>query len=242
MDAAPFLHAARYDEQTRRATERRGGRPPAGAWGTAERHCACATGRTCRRRRLVPSAHAGGGGCLTGAPRFCSRAASTSWARLPALGSPAAGGWRCRRIRQPRRWTVPHLPSTPGQPRAVESATDGQDTPVSDSSEVRVPLDPRRGRYPLGAASIAGLRRQAATGWSARACVELHCRRLLHNSAAFGVDAAAPPRSAPSSERTDRASCDGTPWRRATACWRTAERQRERAQRRRPRPRRHGAL
>ena len=188
MDAAAFLHAARYDEQTRRATERRGGRPPAGAWGTAERHCACATGRTCRRRRLVPSAHAGGGGCLTGAPRFCSRAASTSWARLPALGSPAAGGWRCRRIRQPRRWTVPQLPSGvdgisftvhPGQPRAVESATDGQDTPVSNSSKVRVPLDSRRGRYPLGAASIAGLRRQAATGWSARACVELHCRRLL---------------------------------------------------------------
>jgi len=82
-------HAARYSEQTRRATERHGGRPPAGARsGTGHAH-----GADSQSQAAVPGAHAGGGGgCLIGAPRFCSREVAS------LAGSRLAGGWPCRRM------------------------------------------------------------------------------------------------------------------------------------------------
>ena len=68
-----------------------------------------------------------------------SRTTSTPWTRptsarssnLLALRSPAGG---LAAAYSGQGWTVFQLPSTSGQLRAVESATEGQDTPDMDSS------------------------------------------------------------------------------------------------------------
>ena len=70
-------------------------------------------------------------GCLDGVPSIYSRSFSPCWSRLPALDSPAGG---LAAAYSGQGWTVFQLPSTSGQLRAVESATEGQDTPDMDSS------------------------------------------------------------------------------------------------------------
>jgi len=98
----------------------------------------------------VLGADAGGGGCLSRAPRVCSREFSPSWPRERALGSPEggvaaghgdqgadgsqlpSGGGRYFIYRPP-----------PGQLRAVRSASDSHNTPDSDSGEADGGSSPR---------------------------------------------------------------------------------------------------
>ena len=94
-------------------------------------------------------ADAGGGGCLSRAPRVCSREFSPLWPRERALGSPE-GGVAAGHGDQGADGS--QLPSgggryfiyrPPGQLRAVRSASDGHNTPDSDSGEADGGSSPR---------------------------------------------------------------------------------------------------
>ena len=114
-------------------------------------HCRAGAARaTGQAEAAVLGADAGGGGCLSRAPRVCSREFSPSWPRERALGSPEggvaaghgdqgadgsqlpSGGGRYFIYRPP-----------PGQLRAVQSASDGHNTPDSDSGEADGGSSPR---------------------------------------------------------------------------------------------------
>jgi hypothetical protein len=86
-----YRHAARYCEQTRLATERRGARPQAGSPGALRSGTGHAHGADSQAAVLGAHTGGGGGGCLAGAPRLCFKAVPSPWPRSPALGSPAGG-------------------------------------------------------------------------------------------------------------------------------------------------------